>query len=74
MSDPFSPHIKARDTPSWGLYQRDQFWKANDGLVPPFNTREFCLFRPGKISEAKPDTDPDELEKLAKEKLSQNGW
>ncbi|KAH8906646.1 FMN-dependent dehydrogenase [Coniochaeta sp. PMI_546] len=38
MSDPYSPHIKKRDTPQWGLYQREQFWKANDGEVPLFNT------------------------------------
>ncbi|ROV88356.1 hypothetical protein VSDG_09429 [Cytospora chrysosperma] len=38
MSDPDSPHIKTRDGPSWGLYQRENFWKLNDGQVPPFNT------------------------------------
>ncbi|KAM0324360.1 hypothetical protein ACHAQA_008141 [Verticillium albo-atrum] len=38
MSDPNSPHIKKRDTPSWGLYQRENFWKPNDGQVPLFNT------------------------------------
>lgn len=38
MSDPNSPHIKNRDGPSWGLYQRENFWKLNDGQVPPFNT------------------------------------
>ncbi|OIW27909.1 FMN-dependent dehydrogenase [Coniochaeta ligniaria NRRL 30616] len=38
MSDPNSPHIKNRDTPQWGLYQREQFWKANEGEVPLFNT------------------------------------
>ena len=40
MSDPNSPHIKKRDTPSWALYQRENFWKLNDGQVPPFNTRK----------------------------------
>lgn len=39
MSDPNSPHIKARNDPSWGLYQRDNFWKLNEGEVPLFNTR-----------------------------------
>lgn len=39
MSDPSSPHIKNRDTPQWSLYQRDSFWKVNDGNTPPFNTR-----------------------------------
>ncbi|KAF4907927.1 putative lactate 2-monooxygenase [Colletotrichum fructicola] len=38
MSDPNSPHIKNRDTPSWGLYQRENFWKLNDDEVPLFNT------------------------------------
>ncbi|KAH0428042.1 FMN-dependent dehydrogenase [Colletotrichum camelliae] len=38
MSDPNSPHIKNRDTPSWGLYQRENFWKLNDDAVPLFNT------------------------------------
>jgi hypothetical protein len=40
MSDPISPHIKARNDSSWGLYQRDNFWKLNDGEVPLFNTRQ----------------------------------
>ncbi|CRK24986.1 putative lactate 2-monooxygenase PB1A11.03 like protein [Verticillium longisporum] len=38
MSDPNSPHIKHRDTPPWGLYQRENFWKPNEGQVPLFNT------------------------------------
>ncbi|KKY37977.1 putative l-lactate dehydrogenase [Diaporthe ampelina] len=38
MSDPNSPHIKARNDPSWGLYQRENFWKLNEGEVPLFNT------------------------------------
>ncbi|KAG7406455.1 putative lactate 2-monooxygenase [Fusarium oxysporum f. sp. rapae] len=38
MSDPRSPHLKKRDSPPWGLYQRENFWKLNDGEVPPFNT------------------------------------
>ncbi|EMT68852.1 FMN-dependent dehydrogenase [Fusarium oxysporum II5] len=38
MSDPRSPHLKNRDTPPWGLYQRENFWKLNEGKVPPFNT------------------------------------
>lgn len=43
MSDPHAPHIKNRDTPQWSLYQREQFWKANDGEVPLFNTREHSI-------------------------------
>ncbi|KAJ4128159.1 hypothetical protein NW768_008444 [Fusarium equiseti] len=38
MSDPRSSHLKKRDTPPWGLYQRENFWKLNTGEVPPFNT------------------------------------
>ncbi|KAF4991659.1 hypothetical protein FGRMN_7671 [Fusarium graminum] len=38
MSDPRSPHLKNRDTPPWGLYQRENFWKLNKGEVPLFNT------------------------------------
>lgn len=39
MSDPESPYLKKRDTPPWGLYQRENFWKLNEGEVPLFNTR-----------------------------------
>lgn len=38
MSDPKAPNIEIRDTPAWNLYQRENFWKANDGEVPLFNT------------------------------------
>ncbi|XHG00641.1 hypothetical protein AWENTII_004072 [Aspergillus wentii] len=38
MSDPSNPNIQNRATPQWGLYQRENFWKSNDGQVPPFNT------------------------------------
>ncbi|KAJ5113399.1 hypothetical protein N7456_001933 [Penicillium angulare] len=38
MSDPTNPHIKERTTPQWGLYQRENFWKPNDGKIAPFNT------------------------------------
>ena len=41
MSDPFAPQNKERDIPPWGLYQRDNFWKPNDGQVPLFNTRQY---------------------------------
>lgn len=41
MSDPFAPQNKERDVPTWGLYQRENFWKPNDGEVPLFNTRQF---------------------------------
>jgi len=29
---------KFRNTPEWAEYQRQNFWKANEGEVPPFNT------------------------------------
>ena len=38
MSDPRNPNIKNRNTPQWGLYQRELFWKDNEGEVPPFST------------------------------------
>ncbi|PYH47489.1 L-lactate dehydrogenase [Aspergillus saccharolyticus JOP 1030-1] len=38
MSDPTNPNIKNRTTPQWALYQRENFWKANEGQTPPFNT------------------------------------
>lgn len=43
MSDPFAPQNKERDVPTWGLYQRENFWKPNDGEVPLFNTRESSM-------------------------------
>jgi hypothetical protein len=39
MSDPTNPHIKTRSTAQWGLYQRENFLKANQGQAPLFNTR-----------------------------------
>lgn len=36
--DANNPNIEKRTTPQWALYQRENFWKANDGQVPPFNT------------------------------------
>ncbi|OJJ44731.1 hypothetical protein ASPZODRAFT_71347 [Penicilliopsis zonata CBS 506.65] len=38
MSDPDNPSICQRSTPQWSLYQRENFWKANEGEAPPFNT------------------------------------
>ncbi|KAF2441917.1 FMN-dependent alpha-hydroxy acid dehydrogenase [Karstenula rhodostoma CBS 690.94] len=54
--DPNNPNRESRSTPQYALYQRENFWKSNDGQVPPFNT------------------DPGELERLAQQKLTQNGW
>ncbi|MCJ1244333.1 hypothetical protein MMC30_001531 [Trapelia coarctata] len=45
MSDPNNPYIEKRDTPQWSLYQRENFWKVNEGEVPLFNTE------PGKLEE-----------------------
>jgi len=36
--DPNNPNRKYRKTPQYALYQRENFWKSNDGEVPPFNT------------------------------------
>lgn len=44
MSDPTNPNIEKRSTPQWALYQREQFWKVNDGVTPPFNTRKLTYY------------------------------
>jgi hypothetical protein len=36
--DPVNPNQKARTTPQYALYQRENFWKSNEGVVPVFNT------------------------------------
>lgn len=75
MSDPHAPSIKNRDTPQWSLYQREQFWKANDGEVPLFNTREHRItLQLAYAARTNITTDPDKLEELARKKLSENGW
>jgi hypothetical protein len=33
-----NPNKDHRTTPEYAEYQRDNFWKSNDGEVPPFNT------------------------------------
>ncbi|KAF2715988.1 FMN-dependent alpha-hydroxy acid dehydrogenase [Polychaeton citri CBS 116435] len=43
--DPKNPNRGQRNTPQYALYQRDNFWKSNDGKVSPFNTD------PGKLEE-----------------------
>ncbi|KAJ5725778.1 uncharacterized protein N7483_007135 [Penicillium malachiteum] len=40
MSDPTNPHIENRTTPQWALYQRENFWKPNEGQTPQFNTEQ----------------------------------
>ncbi|KAF2651358.1 FMN-dependent alpha-hydroxy acid dehydrogenase [Lophiostoma macrostomum CBS 122681] len=41
--DPNNPNRKHRSTEQYGLYQRENFWKSNDGEVPPFNTEPGAL-------------------------------
>ncbi|KAF1970471.1 FMN-dependent alpha-hydroxy acid dehydrogenase [Bimuria novae-zelandiae CBS 107.79] len=36
--DPNNPNREFRSTPQYALYQRENFWKSNDGEVSPFNT------------------------------------
>ncbi|CAN9295190.1 unnamed protein product [Alternaria alternata] len=43
--DPVNPNQKVRSTPQYALYQRENFWKSNEGEVPLFNTE------PGKLEE-----------------------
>ncbi|RYN42421.1 hypothetical protein AA0112_g1593 [Alternaria arborescens] len=43
--DPVNPNQKVRSTPQYALYQRENFWKSNEGKVPLFNTE------PGKLEE-----------------------
>jgi len=38
MSDPINPNLSIRSTPQWGQYQRESFWKTNEGVAPLFNT------------------------------------
>jgi hypothetical protein len=35
---PENPNSKIRQTPQYALYQRESFWKSNDGETPLFNT------------------------------------
>ncbi|KAI9831430.1 MAG: hypothetical protein M1819_005029 [Sarea resinae] len=43
--DPKAPNTQQRTTPQYALYQRENFWRANDGEVAIFNTD------PGKLEE-----------------------
>ncbi|KAK8180561.1 FMN-dependent dehydrogenase [Phyllosticta capitalensis] len=54
--DAKGPNKDTRSTPQWALYQRENFWAANEGKAPLF------------------DTDPANLEALAQQKLTHNGW
>lgn len=43
--DTNNPNRKNRTTPQFALYQRENFWKSNEGQNPLFNTE------PGKLEE-----------------------
>lgn len=76
--DPKNPNRDSRSSPQYGLYQRENFWKSNDGQVPPFNTGIYphaigSLNNPAHaLLTTVPD--PRKLEELAKAKLTENGW
>lgn len=36
--DPNNANSKTRKTPQYAMYQRENFWKSNDGETPLFNT------------------------------------
>ena len=36
--DRFNPNKDKRSTPQYALYQRENFWKPNEGQFPIFNT------------------------------------
>ncbi|KAF2872385.1 FMN-dependent dehydrogenase [Massariosphaeria phaeospora] len=38
-----NPNRTLRTTPQFALYQRENFWKSNNGEVPPFNTEPAAL-------------------------------
>ncbi|KAI2850865.1 hypothetical protein CBS147343_800 [Aspergillus niger] len=79
MSDPTNPNIEKRTTPQWALYQRENFWKVNDGQTVPFNTGTHPIHTPPVhlsqlADKASWATDPRKLEEEAHKKLSQGGW
>lgn len=39
-----NPNVKSRTTTEFAQYQRENFWKSNDGEVPPFNTGTFSFW------------------------------
>lgn len=42
--DANNPNKDHRTTPEYAEYQRDNFWKSNEGEVPPFNTGNLDAF------------------------------
>lgn len=53
MSDPTNPNIEKRTTPQWALYQRENFWKVNDGQTVPFNTGTHPIHTPSPSQPAR---------------------
>jgi hypothetical protein len=41
--DPENPNRKTRKTPQYALYQRQNFWKSNEGEMPLFDTGKATL-------------------------------
>ena len=41
--DANNPNKDHRTTPEYAEYQRDNFWKSNEGEVPPFNTGNYKM-------------------------------
>ena len=74
MSDPMNPNIQKRSTPQWALYQRENFWKLNDGETPPFNTGMDYSYAGESIPANRTVLDPEKLEQQAYEKLTEAGW
>ncbi|KAF2235120.1 FMN-linked oxidoreductase [Viridothelium virens] len=73
--DTKAPNKDHRTTPQYALYQRENFWKSNEGEVPPFSTGNMpcdSIFILRNQTDLAPD--PGDLEELAKEKLTQGGW
>ena len=46
--DANDPNKDHRTTPEYAEYQRDNFWKSNEGEVPPFNTGTQTIPKPQK--------------------------
>jgi isopentenyl diphosphate isomerase/L-lactate dehydrogenase-like FMN-dependent dehydrogenase len=72
--DPENPNLKSRSTPQYALYQRENFWKTNDGQVPLFNTGTSFPSPSLQSTNTDASQDPAALETLAKKNLTQNGW
>lgn len=58
MSDANNPNRESRETPQWALYQRENFWKSNEGEVPIFNTGKIQTDRPSLRYTTPPPSPP----------------